>query len=207
MIKRKKKNLDEDGSIVQACREGDVDAFEILVNKHQKRMFNIAYRLIGNMEDSAEVVQDAFVAAHKNIKKFQGKSKFSTWLTTIVINKSKNRLVRLKSKKYAGTVSLDDCFKSEITERKQNPASNDPSPLEKLERKQIQEQVHWCINTIAEGFREIIVLRDIQGFSYAEIGNMLKIPEGTVKSKLFRARDFLKDCLKKIFGDLTHVMS
>jgi RNA polymerase sigma-70 factor (ECF subfamily) len=106
-----------------------------------------------------------------------------------------------------GTVSIDDRIKPDDWEIKHNPATVDPSPLEKLERKQVQQQVQWCINTIAESFREVLVLKDIQGFSYTEISKMLNIPDGTVKSKLYRARDFLKVCLKNVFGDLAHVVS
>jgi len=193
--------------MIHACQKGDVDAFEVLVKKHQKRMYNIAYRLIGNFEDASEVVQDSFVAAYKNMRKFQGKSKFITWMTTIVVNMSKNRIRKLGSKMNTGTVAIDDCIKTHDSEIKHNLAAADPSPLEKLERKQVQQQVQWCINTIAEGFREVLVLKDIQGFSYAEISKMLKIPDGTVKSKLYRARDFLKVCLKNVFGDLAHVVS
>ena len=207
MAGRKKKDFDEDEPMIHACQKGDVDAFEVLVKKHQKRMYNIAYRLIGNFEDASEVVQDSFVAAYRNIRKFQGKSKFITWLTTIVINRSKNRIRKLGSKMNTGTVSMDNCIKTVDSEIKHNPATVDPSPLEKLERKQVQQQVQWCINTIAEGFREVLVLKDIQGFSYTEISKMLNIPDGTVKSKLYRARDFLKVCLKNVFGDLAHVVS
>jgi len=207
MVDRKKRDFDEDEPMIHACQKGDVDAFEVLVKKHQKRMYNIAYRLIGNFEDAGEVVQDAFVAAYKNIRKFQGKSKFITWMTTIVVNMSKNRIRKLGSKMNTGTVSIDDCIKTHDSEIKHNLSTADPSPLEKLERKQVQQQVQWCINTIAEGFREVLVLKDIQGFSYTEISKMLKIPDGTVKSKLYRARDFLKVCLKNIFGDLAHVVS
>lgn len=207
MIGTKQNSFDEDQPVVHACQKGDVEAFEVLVTKHQKRMFNIAYRMIGDIEDAGEVVQDAFVAAYKNIKRFKGQSKFTTWLIRIVINKSKNRLTQLRSKKHAATVSLDDCLQTENSEIRLNPASSNPSPLEKLERKQIQQQVQWCIGTIAEGFREVLVLRDIQGFTMSEIATMLEIPEGTVKSKLFRARDFLRACLKKIFRDLAHALS
>jgi RNA polymerase sigma-70 factor (ECF subfamily) len=74
--------------------------------------------------------------------------------------------------------------------------------LEKLERKDVQQKVQGCINSLDDEFKEVLILRDIQGFSYEEISSMLKIPEGTVKSRLFRARDALKDCLKKVMGDL-----
>lgn len=198
---------DQDDGAIAACQQGDVDAFEVLVIKYQKPMFNVAFRLIGRHEDAGEVVQDAFVSAFKNIKKFRGASKFSTWLTTIVINMSKNRIKKLSAKKLQNTVSLDDCLLTEKGEIKLNPTSKDPSVQQKIERKQIQQQVQWCINKIDTGFREVLVLKDIQGYAYADIGAILKIPQGTVKSKLYRARDSLKTCLKKVIGDLSHVLS
>lgn len=203
----KKKIIDEDEPFVCACQKGEIEAFETLVKKHQKQMFNIAFRLIGDFEEAGDVVQEAFIAAYKSIKKFKGRSKFTTWMTRIVINKSKNRIAQLRSKKSMATVSLDDCFQTKDLSKRHHPASSNPSPLESLEKKMLRQQVQWCIGTITEGFREVLVLRDIQGFSISEIGDIIGIPEGTVKSKLFRARDSLKACLEKVLGDLAHVVS
>ena len=198
---------DLDQTAIAACRQGDVYAFEILVKKYQKQMFNIALRMIGSYDDAGEAVQDAFVSAYKNIDKFQGAAKFTTWLTAIVINMSKNRIKKLATGRHKNTVSLDECLQDAQGKTKHDPAAGGPSALQQLERKQIQQQVQWCIGRIEDGFREVLVLKDIQGFSYDEIGQTLKIPQGTVKSKLHRARDFLKTCLKKAFGDLSHVVS
>ncbi len=193
---------DEDGELVSLCKKGDLDAFEALVNKHQKRMFNIAYRMTGNYEDACEIVQDAFVSAYRNIKNFEEKAKFTTWLYSIVINLTKNRIKQLKSLSKYGCSSIDDPIATDDGEIKLELASNEPSALERLEEKDMQERVQECISRLDIEYRDIIILRDIQGFSYDEIGNMLKIPEGTVKSRLSRAREGIKDCLKKIFGDL-----
>jgi RNA polymerase sigma-70 factor, ECF subfamily len=197
---------DQDEEAIAACQQGDVEAFEVLVLRYQKRMFNIAFRIIGNREDAGEVVQDAFVSAYKNIKTFRGSSKFTTWLTKIVMNLSRNRIKKLHAEKCRGTVSLDDCLETGEGRMKINPDSGDPSAHLRMERKQIQLQVQWCINKIDTGFREVLVLKDIQGFAYTEIGEILKIPQGTVKSKLYRARDSLKNCLKRVIGDLQHVL-
>ena len=83
---------DDDASLVALSKKGDLNAFEALVRKHQKRMLNIAFRLIDDYEEACEVVQDAFVSAYKNIRTFRGESKFSTWLTSITVNLSKNWL-------------------------------------------------------------------------------------------------------------------
>ena len=193
---------DEDYELVSLCKKGNVEAFEDLVKKHQKRMLNIAYRMTGNFEDACEIVQDAFVSAYKGIKHFEEKAKFSTWLCTIVINLSKNRLKQLNVQSYHEVFSIDDPVLTDSSRINAEPTSDEPSILERLEREDVQQKVQGCIDLLDNKFKEVLILRDIQGFSYDEISGMLKIAEGTVKSRLFRARYALKDCLKKVIGDL-----
>jgi RNA polymerase sigma-70 factor (ECF subfamily) len=202
MREEKKKTTDEDYELVSFCKKGDVDAFEVLVKKHQRRMLNIAYRMIGNYEEACEIVQDAFVSAYRNLKGFKGKSKFSTWLYTIVMNLSKNRLKQLKTQLHREKFSIDNPILTNNGQIKVEPASSEPSALEKLEKRDVQQKVQGCINSLDDEFREVLILRDIQGFSYGEISDLLKAPEGTVKSRLFRAREAVKDCLKNVIGDL-----
>lgn len=202
MREEKKKTTDEDYELVSFCKKGDVDAFEVLVKKHQRRMLNIAYRMIGNYEEACEIVQDAFVSAYRNLKGFKGKSKFSTWLYTIVMNLSKNRLKQLKTQLHREKFSMDNPILTNDGQIKVEPASSEPSALEKLEKRDVQQKVQECINSLDDEFREVLILRDIQGFSYGEISDLLKAPEGTVKSRLFRAREAIKDCLKNVIGDL-----
>ncbi len=202
MREEKQKTTDEDSELVSFCKKGDVDAFEVLVKKHQRRMLNIAYRMIGNYEEACEIVQDAFVSAYRNLKGFKGKSKFSTWLYTIVMNLSKNRLKQLKTQLHREKFSMDNPILTNDGQIKVEPASSEPSALEKLEKRDVQQKVQECINSLDDEFREVLILRDIQGFSYGEISDLLKAPEGTVKSRLFRAREAIKDCLKNVIGDL-----
>jgi len=165
-------------------------------------MLNIAYRIIGDYAEACEIVQEAFVSAYRGIKSFKGKAKLSTWLYTIVINLSKNRLKQLKTQLYREKFSIDDPVPTTDGEIQIEPASSEPSALERLEKRDIQQKVQGCINALDTEFREALILRDIQGFSYEEISDMLEVPEGTVKSRLFRAREAVKDCLKKWVGDL-----
>jgi len=202
MKEKEQRTEDEDAQRVSLCKNGDVDAFEVLVKRHQKRMLNIAYRMIGSYEDACEVVQDAFVSAFKGINNFEERARFSTWLYTIVINLSRNRLKQLRIKSYREDSSLNNPVLTNDSQITVEPVSDEPSILEKLEKRDVQQKVQECIHALDNESREVIVLRDIQDFSYDEISDMLKIPEGTVKSRLFRARDSLKDCLKKVMGDL-----
>jgi RNA polymerase sigma-70 factor (ECF subfamily) len=193
---------DEDVELVSLCKKGNVDAFEDLVKKYQKKMLNIAYRMIGNYEDACEIVQDAFVSAYKAIRHFEEKARFSTWLYTIVINLSRNRLNRLRIQGNREAFSIDDPVLSDNGNLYAEPTSNKPSVLEQLEQRDVQQKVQRCINSLDNEFKEVLILRDIRGFSYGEISDMLKIAEGTVKSRLFRAREALRDRLKKVMGDL-----
>jgi RNA polymerase sigma-70 factor (ECF subfamily) len=193
---------DDDGEFVSRCKKGDVDAFEVLVRRHQKRMFNIAYRMLGDYQEAANIVQDAFLSAYRGIKGFKCEARFSTWLYRIVINLSRNRLQQLKAQFRREPFSLDDPLLSDGGQIQADPACDDPSALEVLEKRDLQEKVRRCINALAAEFREVVILRDIQGFSYEEICDMLRLPEGTVKSRLFRAREALRDCLKRFMGDL-----
>ncbi len=193
---------DDDLRFISLCKKGDIDSFEYLVNKYQKKMLNIAYRMVGNYEEACEVVQDAFVSAYKNIKDFEGRSVFSTWLCSIVINLSRNRLKQIRSGLAHERFSMDDPVMTEDGFIKIEPVSDSPSVLQQMERREIQEKVQECIGKLDDDFRSVLVLRDIQGFSYDEIGSALRINSGTVKSRIFRAREAMRDCLKKALGRL-----
>jgi RNA polymerase sigma-70 factor (ECF subfamily) len=193
---------DPDAALVARSREGDLDAFQQLVEKHQKKMLNIAYRMIGDYEDACESVQDAFVSAYRSLKSFRGDAKFSTWITTITLNHARNRLKQVRSRNVHIAYSLDEPLQAEDGEMKREPASGEPSALDRLESRDVSSKVRDCIEALEPEFREVIILRDLQDFSYEEIGAALKAREGTVKSRLFRAREAVKDCLKQALGVL-----
>ncbi len=188
---------DADAGLVARTRAGDLDAFEQLVAKHQKRMLNIACRLIGDYDEACEAVQDAFVAAYRNIGSFRGDAKFTTWMTTITLNHARNRLKQIRSRRAHIAVSLDEPVTTDDGALKPDPPSNEPSALDRLEARDIGLKVRGCIEALEPEYREVIILRDLQDLSYGEIGAALKTREGTVKSRLFRAREAVKECLKK----------
>jgi RNA polymerase sigma-70 factor (ECF subfamily) len=198
----KDENTDSDYEVIQRCRKGDVEAFEDIVRKYQKKMFNISYRMTGDYNEAAEVVQDAFLSVYRNIKSFKGKSKFSTWLFTIVMNLSRNKIKQLQSRRHRENFSIDDPVETDNGKITVEPLSDNPSAQERLEQHQRDQKIRGCIRSLENEFREVIVLRDIQGFSYDEISDMLKIAMGTVRSRLHRARLSVRDCLKKLIGDL-----
>lgn len=195
-------DADEDIEFVLTCQKGNTDAFEVLVERHQKKMLNIAFRMTGNYDEACDITQEAFLSAYKSIKKFKAEAKFSTWLYRIVVNYSKNRLKQLHGIAKREGVSLDDSGEIKTEGIWNQSLVNDANPGIQMERCERETQVQKCISSLDEEYREVLVLRDIQGFSYEEIRDILKIPDGTVKSRLSRARNALKDCLTKVIGDL-----
>jgi RNA polymerase sigma-70 factor (ECF subfamily) len=193
---------EEDAGLVASWRRGELSSFEALVVKYQKRMFNIAFRITGDYEDACEVAQDAFVAAYRGIDAFRGAARFSTWLTSITLNLSRNRLQQLQVKRRNEAFSLDGPTDGEDCGPVHERPSSAPSALEQLERRTIHEKLKECIRALSVEFREAIVLRDLQDYSYDEMCAILEIREGTLKSRLFRAREQVKECLKRAMGDL-----
>lgn len=194
--------MDDDADQVSSCKKGDLAAFEQLVRKYEKRMFNIAFRIAGDYEDTCEIVQDAFVAAYRGIGMFRGQAKFATWLTSITINSARNRLKQTQGKRRHEQFSLEDPLPTADGGMMMDPPSKDPPVDELLEKRDTQSKVKDCINALEADFKEVLVLRDMQDFSYEEISAILKVPTGTVKSRLFRAREAVKDCLKRVMGEL-----
>lgn len=199
---RRHESADEDLEYVTLCQGGDTDAFEVLVRRHQKKMLNIAYRMTGNYEDACDIVQEAFLSAYRTLKKFRGEAKFSTWLFGIVVNHSRNRIRHTRGRAFHEIASIDDPPGENRGNIMEMSPSHDASAIDIMMRKEVQEKVQACIGRLDEEHREVLVLRDIQGFSYDEISVMLKIPDGTVKSRLSRARSALKEVLLKVLGGL-----
>ena len=194
---------DDDADAVLRCQKGDAEAFEILVDRHQKRMLNVAFRMLGDYDEACDVVQESFLAAYRALRTFRREAKFSTWLYGIVVNQARNRLKQAQGRARHETRSLDDPVEMTDGGLSRQVADGERDANAELEKKEVQRAVRECIRALDAEYREVLVLRDIQGFSYDEIGDMLKLPDGTVKSRLFRARVFLKDCLVKALGDLS----
>lgn len=192
----------DDLEYVVACRKGDAEAFSVLVGRHSQKMLNIAYRMLGDYDEACDVTQEAFLAAFRSIKTFKAEAKFSTWLCRIVINHAKNRFKKRQSLSRHEGASLDEAAAEQGDCACCLAASNENDPALQLERKELEAEVQKCISSLDDDYREVLVLRDIQGFSYEEIRDVLQIPDGTVKSRLSRARLAIKDCLKKVMGDL-----
>jgi RNA polymerase sigma-70 factor, ECF subfamily len=187
---------DEDREAVEKCLRGNRDAFDVLVEKYYKKIYNLAYRFVGDTEEASDLAQEIFTAAYKNLKKFRGDAKFSTWLFQIATNRGKNRFKYLKRRGYfINKAHNDDDEERDSSQRAIPDYSTNPETM--LASKQIQKIVQNAIDDLDPDHKEIVILRDIEGFSYEEIAQMLNLPEGTTKSRLHRARMVVKEKLKK----------
>jgi RNA polymerase sigma-70 factor (ECF subfamily) len=183
--------------VIEGCKAGDEKAFAEIVLHYQKKVFNIAYRMLGNMEEAKDLAQEVFISVFESIKSLREEVKFDAWLTQVTLNHCRNRWKYLRRRQYFNSDSLDDPLETEngtIPRPIYDPSGN-PETL--YEKKVIQQIVQRALLKLKEDQRELIVLRDLQGFSYEEIGKMFSLPEGTIKSKLHRARVDLKETLEK----------
>jgi len=185
--------------IVERCRQGDRAAFNELVRRHQKKVFNLCFRMLGNRHEAEDVAQDVFVTAFRAIKSFRGDSALSTWLHRVAVNNCKNRLKFLRRRKYFHTESMDavrDDGENEMVREYRDDSEDSPEQVR--ERSELSREIQRAIDQLDEDYKAVIVLRDIQGFSYQEIAEILDLKEGTVKSRIHRARSELQQKLRHL---------
>jgi RNA polymerase sigma-70 factor (ECF subfamily) len=176
-------------SLIRQSKAGDIESFERLIAKYQKKAFNIAYHMLGNPEDANDVTQEALIKAYKGIKNFRGRSSFSTWLYTIVNNTC---IDFIRKNRKANIIYLDREYETEEGVYKIQLNSNEDTPEQLFEKREVQRLVRESIGELGYDYRKVIILRDIEDFSYKEIAQILNCPEGTVKSRISRARNSLK---------------
>ena len=183
--------------VIENCKAGDEKAFAEIVLHRQKKVFNIAYRMLGNSEEAKDLAQEVFISVYESIKDLKEEIKFDAWLTQITLNHCRNRWKYLKRRQYFNSESLDDPIETEdgsVPRAIYDPSDN-PEVL--LEKKMVQQWIQRGLLKLKEDQRELLVLRDLQGYSYEEMGETLGLPEGTIKSKLHRARMDLKEVLER----------
>ncbi len=187
-------NINQDEKeLLEKSKNGDIEAFEKLIERYQKKVFNMAFRIIGNHDDASELAQEVFIRIFKSIKTFKEESSFSTWVYRITTNICLDELRKRKNRKI---VYLDDDIKSEDGEMKRQLEDTRPTPEAAAEKNEVKRVVESAIQALSDEHRTVIVMRDLQGFSYEEIASIIKCPEGTVKSRINRARQALRDILK-----------
>ncbi len=183
---------------VEAARKGQTEAFERLVLTYQQKVFNLVFRLLGEREEAEDLTQEIFLNVFKHIKEFRGDSQFSTWLYQVTLNHCRNRLTYLRRRFHYSMESLDDPVQAEEGEVGRELPDEGEIPEDTLYRRQVRRLIQKALRLLRDEYREIVVLRDIQELSYQEIGQILGLPEGTIKSRLHRARWELKELLAKM---------
>jgi RNA polymerase sigma-70 factor (ECF subfamily) len=171
---------DNDAALVNDCKRGDRRAMSQLVSQYQRPVFNAAYRILGNKDDAADATQTVFLKVFEHIADYDQKFKFFSWVYRITVNESLNQV-----KKRRAQESLDD-----------GQASPWQGPAEALDSKRICRRVQDALMLLNDEYRSVVVLKHISGCSYQQISEILQLPEKTVKSRLYSARQLLKTTLQ-----------
>ena len=189
---------EDEKELVLRLKRGEEKAFTELVLKNQDRVYTYLLRILGNHSEAAEVAQEVFIAAFRFVDKFRGEGSLTTWLLKIASNMYKNRIRYNVRRKRNLETSIDDL----VEKRDYRPIGERPDdPESALAAKELAEVLQKAIEELPEDFREVLVLRDIELLQYAEIHELTELPEGTIKSRLHRARHHLARILKEKLGE------
>lgn len=185
-----------DRELLERCRAGDEKAFDDLVLRHQRRAFNVAFQVLRNHEDAAEVAQDAFVRIYRNVNDFRGDCEFSTWLHQIVINLARNKHRWWKRRGRQASVSLDKPVGTADGEVPVQVAAGSDAPDVQTVKAEFVELLSRKMEELPRKFREVLALRTVENLSYEQIAVVLDCSVGTVKSRIARAREALRERMK-----------
>ncbi|MDY7578494.1 RNA polymerase sigma factor RpoE [Herbaspirillum sp. RTI4] len=186
-----------DQLLVERVQRGDKKAFELLVIKYQRKLMRLVSRLVRDQAEAEDVVQEAFIKAYRAIPQFRGDSAFYTWLYRIGINTAKNYLVTLGRRAPTSTeADIEDAETFDTGEQLRD--INTPESM--LATKQIAQTVNMAMDALPTELRTAITLREIEGLSYDEIAEAMACPIGTVRSRIFRAREAIAEKLRPLLG-------
>ena len=194
-----KVNID-DAVLVEQCRKGDSDAMQRLVLRYQNRIYNVILKICANTDDAAELTQETFVKVIESIEKFEGRSSFYTWAFRIAVNLTLNyckRNVRLGFRSLdADESSHDSSDKKQLREFLSDDSSPDPAAV--AQNKELCDIAIRALMKLDDPQRAVVILRDIEGMSYAQIADVLDVKLGTVRSRLSRARSNMREIMEAI---------
>jgi RNA polymerase sigma-70 factor (ECF subfamily) len=193
---------DTDARLVERLVARDERAFTTLVRTYERRVFALVLRMIGNRAEAEDLAQEVFVQVFKAIGSFRGESKLSTWIYRIAINLCKNRSKYLRVRHSGQEEQLEALQeRAPLGDAKGANVANVERPDEMMAGKQVERIVQTAILELEPTFRECLVLRDVEDLSYEEIGAITGLPEGTVKSRIHRARAQLKELVESALGE------
>ncbi|MCW8855642.1 MAG: RNA polymerase sigma factor RpoE [Gammaproteobacteria bacterium] len=183
-----------DQALVERVQQGDKRAFDLLVLKYQHRVMKLIARLVRNADDVQDVAQESFIKAYRALKNFRGDSAFYTWLYRIAINTAKNHLVASGRKATNSAVDAQDAEQYDSADWLREYAT----PEREVLASEMSEVINRCISDLPDDLKEAITLREIEGLSYEDIATVMDCPIGTVRSRIFRAREAIDTQLKPL---------
>ncbi len=186
-----------DQELVVRVQQGDKKAFDLLVLKYQLRLSKLVSRFLRNQSDVPDVVQEAFIKAYRALPNFRGESAFYTWLYRIAINTAKNHLVSQSRKSPVNSIDVQDAEDYGASEWLKEYASPEREAL----ATELESTIYMAIEELPSDLREAITLREIEGLSYEEIAAVMDCPIGTVRSRIFRAREAIDEKLEPMLDD------
>ena len=189
---------DADAALVDRVKLGDVRAFEMLVVKYQRRIERLIGRMVRDVDLVPDIAQETFIRAYRAIPKFRGDSAFYTWLYRIAVNTAKKALGDLKRDPVITESAFASRDDDDETSRVENELSDGETPEAILASKQVAAAVNSAIDALSDDLRQAITLREIEGLSYEEIADLMNCPIGTVRSRIFRAREAIATRLRPL---------
>ena len=192
--------IDADTELVNRTKAGDVKAFEMLVVKYQRRIERLIGRMVRDVDLIPDIAQETFIRAYRALPQFRGESAFYTWLYRIAVNTAKKALMELKRDPTVTESALATRDDDDETSRVENELSDGETPDAVLASKQVAAAVNSAMLALSEDLRQAITLREIEGLSYEEIAELMDCPIGTVRSRIFRAREAIAERLRPLLG-------
>ena len=189
----------DDQRLVERVQRGDKLAFDLLVLKYQHKIVQLIMRYVRDPAEALDVSQEAFIKAYRALPKFRGDSAFYTWLYRIAVNTAKNYLVAMNRRPIEYNLDLQESDGYELNVR----LRNEDSPEKIAQRDELQETVQSAIDSLPDELRVAILLREIDGLSYEEIAHAMECPVGTVRSRIFRAREAIDKTIQPLIGEPT----
>ncbi|MGQ8365080.1 RNA polymerase sigma factor RpoE [Glaciecola sp. 1036] len=183
-----------DHELVKLVQQGNKNAFNLLVVRHQNKVMNIVARYVKNSGDVADVTQEAFIKAYRALPNFRGESAFYTWLYRIAVNSAKNYLTSIGRKPPASDVDAQEADYYDGSDALKENAS----PERNLLSEELRQKMFETIDKLPEDLRVAITLRELEGLSYEEIAAVMECPVGTVRSRIFRAREALDSVIEPL---------
>jgi RNA polymerase sigma-70 factor, ECF subfamily len=186
-----------DGRLLELCRGGDPRAFARLVAVHEGMVFNLAARLLGDVEEAKDASQEVFLQVFRTLARFEGRSSLRTWIFRIVVNQCRNRQRWWRRRKKDRCCAIEDLTPAQEARLDAGPGE---SPYEQARRGEQARQVQAALLCLSFDHRAILLLREVEGMTCEQVAAALRVPEGTVKSRLARARDALRRQLEGTLG-------